>query len=50
MLYLEVHSKSIMCNGHKLLQEKVDSILGENTSTGRVELGPREGMEISFLG
>lgn len=34
----------------KLLQGKFNSVLGENTSTGGVELGPREGMEISFLG
>lgn len=39
-LYLEVHSKSMMGNEHKLPQEKFNSILGENTCTGRVELGP----------
>lgn len=49
-LYSEVHSKSMMSNEHKSLQEELSSIWGENASTGRVELGPREGMEISFLG
>lgn len=50
MLYLEVHSKNRMCNDHKLQQGKFSSILGENTSTGGVELGPGDRMEISFLG
>lgn len=50
VLHLEVHGKRIMSNRHKLLQEKFKSILGKKTSVGRVELGPGEGMEISFLG
>lgn len=50
VFYLEVHSKRIMSNRHRLLQEKFTPILGKKPSTGRVELGPREGIEISFLG